>query len=338
MTCPIVPAYHPVRKFSCKTRSKGDISVAKDTLADIELAINWKLETLRTAIVRYALGGRRRSYPWRARGLGPYWILIAEILLKRTTATAAANAYGTFLHRFPTVQDLDRASEVEVATVLAPIGLQQQRAQSVKALARHLVEHEGGSIPEDLDRLLAIPGVGEYSARAILSFAFGVPVAIVDSNVERVFQRVFLHSLPSRPGLPLYQTVADKLLPTKHQREFNWGILDLAALVCRPGLPRCEECPLTKVCDYYLAELPSTASKAPTHPPVPGPAAQAQSPTSGLRALRKARGLSLVELARQSGVSKLTIIKIEAGRTSPRGTTLRKLAKVLAVPPDALLG
>jgi adenine-specific DNA glycosylase len=224
--------------------------------------------------------------------------------------------------------------EAEIAEALSPIGLQRQRAHSIKALAQYLVEHEKGEIPRDLESLLSIPGVGEYSARAILSFAFNLPAAVVDSNVERIFQRVFLTSLPVRPSQSVYQEIADRLLPSKQHRVFNWGLLDLGALVCRPGVPRCDECPLTDICDYYAlmratkSEAKAVLVKTPGEHEVP----------SRLRAARKSRSMSLVELSKRSGVSKLTIIKAESGRSIPQITTMSKLAEVLGIPLQDLCG
>ena len=303
------------------------------TSAGLRTAINQKKEGLRAGLVEYSAGGQRRPYPWRVPHVSPYEVLIAEVLLKRTTATAAANAYVGFLVRFPSIQALNKAPQEDVADALSSVGLQQQRARSLKAMAKHLVEREQGQIPNDLQQLLRVPGVGHYSARAVLSFAFGIPSAIVDSNVERVFQRLFLYSLPNRPALSLHQTIADSILPTEQHREFNWGMLDLAALVCRPALPRCSECPLTNVCDYYYASLPRTEAQTNIGPAGTRAPIQAVDRVSRLRAARKERGLSLVLLSKLSGVSKLTIIKIEGGRTSPKPTTLQKLAQVLDISP-----
>jgi A/G-specific adenine glycosylase len=296
-------------------------------------SVEAKRAAIQEGLVRYSKGGELRAYPWRRRGRSPYEVLIAEKLLKRTTATAAARVYCAFLDRFPTVQSLHTAPQAEIAEALSSLGLQQQRAASFKKLAAYLIDKEGGRVPVELHSLLSVPGIGDYSARAVLSFALKIPAAVVDSNVERILQRVFKWTLPERPNTAQYQAVADSILPKKHHREFNLGMLDLGALVCRPSVPRCYECPIRSVCDYFQDYCGEVTDKNTTLvrereklPPV----------ASNVRRLRKEKGISLVELARLAGVSKLTIIKIEANRTTPRPETLAKVAAALHVNPDEL--
>jgi len=245
--------------------------------------------------------------------------MVAELLLKRTTATAAARVYEEFLDHFPSVKALAASSEERLATVLSKVGLQWQRATTTKSLADYLMRKEAGETPSSLDRLLRIPGLGEYSARAVLSFGFGVPVALLDANVERIFQRVFLEVMPGKPPRSLLQAVADDLIPKESHREFNFGLLDLGALVCRYAHPKCDECPIDSICDFR----PSAGTRKPL--------------SSRMRETRLAKRMGLAELARKAGVSKLTIINVEAGRTKPRPETLRKVASVLEVAPEDLV-
>ena len=267
--------------------------------------------------------GNLRDFPWRKRLDDQFAVLVAEILLKRTTATAAARLYDDFLRQFPDLELLAVASERELADALSQVGLQKQRARAIRALAVHLVDVECGAIPHELDRLLAVPGLGEYSARAVLSFGFDVPVAVVDSNVERILSRVFQDRLPSKPTRRALQELADSLLPEESHRDFNFALLDLGALVCRYVDPRCRECPLRDQCDYYGQHGPLEVRER--------RAIYGISVNSKVRQLRQARGLSLVRLAQESGVSKLTIIRLESGKSEPRDDTLRKLAEVLNV-------
>lgn len=129
------------------------------------------------------------------------------------------------------------------------IGLQVQRARSTEALAAHLSRTEAGTVPNDLQRLLAVPGIGAYGARAVLSFAHGRPYAIVDSNVRRVLSRVFEGTLPDRPSDTVIQQVADTLLPREGHALHNFALLDLSAAICRYQRPRCSVCPLSRSCD-----------------------------------------------------------------------------------------
>ena len=249
-----------------------------------------------------------KRYPWRRPGVSAYQVLLAELLLKRTTATAAARAYGGFVKKYPTVERLALASEEDLVGSFLPIGLAQQRARSTHRLAQVLANLPDG-IPVKLSSLLSLPGIGHYSARAILSFGWRVPVGVVDGNVERIFRRVFQDHINLDAGKSITQDIADQLVPPKAHRDFNFALLDLGSSVCRPAKPLCHECPLRPHCDYAIAPL--------------------EPPQSSLRVARLNRGLSLLELARRAGVSKLTLINIEAQRTKPRAETLRKIFQAL---------
>ena len=273
-------------------------------------------------------GGQNFSdFPWRL-SRSPYEILIAELLLKRTTATAAARVYEGFLVRFPSLQDVASALDEDLVRALSSVGLQHQRARSMKHLAAWLLSTHDGDVPSDLEGLLEVPGLGDYSATAILSFGYGVPAAVLDTNVERILIRTFGNTLPPRPSRPMLREVAQNLLPTEGHREYNYGLLDLGRLICRYADPRCGECPLTSICDFY-----NRSSRKGTHQA--GTEIIAALP-SKLRAIRRDRGLSLKRLAEVANVSKLTVIRIETGRTSPRRETLEKLGKALQVCPDEL--
>ena len=165
---------------------------------------------------------------------------------------------------------------------------------------------------------MAVPGLGAYSARAILSLGYGLPSAVVDSNVGRVFARVFKHSISSRPTLKVLQACADYLLSPDAHRLFNLGLLDLGSLVCRPIGPRCDICPVSSVCDdaFQGNAVVCHADGQVSH---------------WLRRERTKCGLSLVRMAQLSGVSKSTVISIEQGRVNPRPDTISRLQTVLQV-------
>ena len=275
-------------------------------------------------------GGQNFSdFPWRL-SRSPYEILIAELLLKRTTATAAARVYEAFLVRFPSLQDVASAPDEDMVRALSSVGLQHQRARSMKHLASWLLSKHEGNIPGDLKSLLEVPGLGEYSATAILSFGHGVPAAVLDTNVERILLRVFGNTLPPRPSLNLLREVAQRLLPREGHREYNYGLLDLGRQICKYVGPKCGECPLASDCDFY-----NMRSRTETRQMGEGIMAP---PPSKLRTIRHDQGLSLKRLAEIAEVSKLTVIRIETGRTSPRRETLEKLGKALQVSPDELSG
>jgi A/G-specific adenine glycosylase len=296
-------------------------------MQDYQVAIDKKRKIFQEAILRW-FTGRSRDYPWRKPGRSPYEILVAEILLKRTTATAAARIYEDVLSRFPSPQAINDADEKELTQVLSEVGLQRQRARAMKALASHLTEVHGGEIPCDLSLLLGIPGLGEYSSRAILSFGFNIPVAVLDANVERVLIRVFQNILPQRPNRHLLQELAGSLGSQRFHRECNLSLLDLGGLVCRYVDPLCERCPLNSICDYYdLDRGRSTKERPGGCGTVVG---------MKVRKLREERGLGLARLANISGVSKITLIRIESGKTLPKTETIAKLATALQVEPTSL--
>jgi len=254
-----------------------------------------------------------REFPWRDQYKEPYHILIAELLLKRTTAQSVSRIYAKILSQYPTIEDLLKAKKKDLQTLIEPLGLVNQRYAILKNAASYISDI--GNFPVTLQGLLEIPGVGDYTARAILSFAFGKPFAVVDSNVIRIYNRLFLDFF-KRGVLSDYQELADYLLPLDKYREFNFGLLDISAEYCRPVYLHCEECPLSTLCEFESVaakELHKIAEGLP----------------KDLRDLRKKHGLSQVRLAELSGVSKRTIINIEKGRSVPTKPTLEKLSNVL---------
>ena len=251
-----------------------------------------------------------RDFPWRHPGTSAYSIMVAELLLKRTTATAASRAYDPFIEKYPTIDRLALAGEGELTELLKPIGLSRQRARAIRQLARVLMQ-QGKGVPPNMEQLRTLPGIGDYAARAILSFAYDVPIAVADGNVARVMQRVF-QDANTDFNSKTTQRIVDELLPHANHRNFNFALLDIGALICRPRKPLCIKCPLQGLCDFALQPRATRTN---------GP----------LKTTRLAKGMSLSDLAKRAGISKLTIINIEAGRTAPRMASLTKIAQALGV-------
>ena len=191
-----------------------------------------------------------RDFPWRTR-LEPYSILLAEKVLQQTAARdVSINAYETLLTTYPVPSDLAKARAEDLHEVFKPIGL-SYRARELPEMARYLIENHAGEVPADLEKLLSIPGVGNYTARAILSFAYEFDVGVVDTNVSRIFYRIFALSgpLPKNPARKkMLLDLSDALVPTGKSRPFNFAILDLGALVCTVRQPLCGECPVSRFC------------------------------------------------------------------------------------------
>ncbi len=183
-----------------------------------------------------------RDFPWR-HDRTPYRVLVAEVLLKRTTSTAAARKYAEFLERWPDPRALAAARLPDLVEFFRGIGLYNQRAKLAKEMAKVLVAEFGGEVPCDLGALLRVPGVGRYTADAVLSFGCGIPRAVVDSNVERVLRRAF----GVEKKAELYQ-LAQLLVPTEKHDVYNYGMLDLGATVCSYRGPKCADCPVARLC------------------------------------------------------------------------------------------
>jgi DNA (cytosine-5)-methyltransferase 1 len=193
-----------------------------------------------------------RRFPWRARSVSAFHLLLAEVLLKQTKAEDVAKVWPTLIRRFPTPKEISRASESALVDILTPLGLQRQRASALKELGCRLVTQFNGEVPDRLEALLTLPGVGLYGAAAVCCFKFGQRVPIVDANVLRVFGRF----TGARLGADLRRSehawkMAWNLLPLENCARHNYGILDFAAEVCS-ATPNCGSCPLKRKCHFAL--------------------------------------------------------------------------------------
>jgi len=193
----------------------------------------------------FARNGRR--FPWREER-DPYHVLIAEIMLQRTKADQVKPVYLSFMARFPTPEALDKAMYEEVESCMSRLGL-RWRIPLVKKLAKRLVSEFQGQVPRDRDKLLELPGIGEYIADAVLVFCHDVDVATVDSNVCRIFQRLTgsESSSEARRDRGLRELIESNV-PPGMAREFNWALIDLGSLVCKSRNPLCSLCPLSEGC------------------------------------------------------------------------------------------
>ncbi len=198
----------------------------------------------------------RRNLPWR-QTRDPYAILVSEILLQQTTVEAARLYFERFLRRFPTIDDLARASLEEVLEVWAGIGY-YARARNLHETAKRIVKEFGGQIPSDFETLLQLPGIGRYTAGAIASIAFGKQVPALDTNAIRVLSRLL--GWRGDPKSPAFQKrlwdAAMALLPAESSGEFNQGLMDLAASICLPERPKCALCPLQPLCTAAASGVP----------------------------------------------------------------------------------
>lgn len=190
-----------------------------------------------------------RDFPWR-RTLDPYAIFVAEFLLQKTGATTVAPIYKTFLARYPTIKALALAPVKEVAFLMQPLGL-HFRAERLCQSVQMLIESYGGKIPTTEAQLLALPGVGKYTARSVCANAYGQPLAILDTNVARILERFFgLQGGRVKSRCKLLWKAAEQVAPEAEVNKWNLTLLDFGALVCTAKNPRCTQCPLQQQCSY----------------------------------------------------------------------------------------
>lgn len=189
----------------------------------------------------------RRMFPWRTTD-NPFHIMMAELMLRRTQARQVVNIYTTFVAEYPDAAALAFAPEEEVARSLFSLGL-AWRVPAFQQIARRLVEEYDGKVPASYDALIALPGIGDYVASAVCCFAFAQAISIIDTNTVRVAGRLFgvpTHA-ESRRRKPV-RRILEGLLDRKNPRQYNFAMLDLAALLCTPANPQCAHCPLVSCC------------------------------------------------------------------------------------------
>jgi A/G-specific adenine glycosylase len=188
----------------------------------------------------------RRDLPWR-RTSDPYRIWLSEVMLQQTRVETVLPFYNRFLERFPTVEDLARADVEEVLALWSGLGY-YRRARQLHAAARKIAE--AGAFPSTVEGLLALPGIGAYTAAAVASIAFGVAAPVMDGNVERVLSRVLaLAEDPKSVGArkKLLAAAAELLDPTR-PGDSNQALMELGATLCSPRRPKCLLCPLLSGC------------------------------------------------------------------------------------------
>jgi len=186
----------------------------------------------------------QRALPWRATG-DPYRIWVSEIMLQQTRVAVAVEYYARFLERFPTAKELARARASEVLRLWAGMGY-YRRARQLHQAARVVVREHNGKFPDDFDLALALPGIGHYTAAAILSIAYDRRHAVVDGNVLRVLAR-----LDARRGTLVPRHLEPRalaLLPRRAPGEWNQAMMELGATVCLPRRPLCLLCPVASFC------------------------------------------------------------------------------------------
>jgi A/G-specific adenine glycosylase len=211
----------------------------------------------------------KRNLPWR-KTRNPYRIWVSEIMLQQTQVDTVIPYYRRFLKAFPTVKALAGASLDDVLKMWENLGY-YSRARNLHAAACVIVERFGGKFPATFGEILSLPGIGPYTAGAILSIAYGEPVAAVDGNVRRVIARLFAlkDSLDGPRVQKRIERLAGGLLPEGRAGDFNQALMDLGATICIPKGPRCDHCPVNILCRAKAKGIQDSIPRAAKRKPLP---------------------------------------------------------------------
>ncbi len=194
----------------------------------------------------------QRDLPWRSTN-DPYAILVSEIMLQQTQVDRVLPKYQQFLSAFPTLADLATAPTADVISAWVPLGY-NMRAVRLQSLARQVIAEYKGCIPDTIDELLKLKGIGRYTAGAVACFAYRQQVATVDTNIRRVLHRIFLgleHPDPKANDTQML-TLAEQVLPDGEAYNWNQALMDLGATICTSNNPQCTPCPLQETCRAYV--------------------------------------------------------------------------------------
>ncbi len=199
-----------------------------------------------------------RDLPWRAPGTTPWSVLVSEIMLQQTPVARVVPAHQSWLARWPTPPDLAAEAAGEAIRQWGRLGY-PRRALRLHETATIVTERHGGIVPDDVDALLALPGIGSYTAAAVASFAFGQRHAVLDTNVRRVLARLVAgQPRPRSAPSPAERRMAESLLPAEPAVAARWSVavMELGALVCTAASPRCADCPVARDCAWLAAGRP----------------------------------------------------------------------------------
>ncbi len=214
-----------------------------------------RIGTFQRALLEwYSHNGRRLS--WRRARVSKYYLIVAEVLLQRTTVRAVEEFLPSFHFDYPNWRAIADTSVKRLARSLKPLGLHKRRGASLRALAEEMVQRRG-RFPRKREAIEALPGVGQYIANAIELFVHDRPLPLLDVNMARLLERYFgPRSLADIRYDPYLQELARRIVACHSPRVMNWATLDFAALVCRAKHPICEVCPLSRDCRSRERALP----------------------------------------------------------------------------------
>lgn len=200
-----------------------------------------------------------RDLPWRHPGCGAWGILVSEIMLQQTPVVRVLPVWTVWMERWPTPRDLALESPAEVLRAWGRLGY-PRRALRLQAAAVEIAEAHGNEVPDTAAELLALPGVGTYTAAAVACFAFGHPEVVVDTNIRRVHARLVSgRALPEKSLTAAEMALARDLMPEDEEHACRWNasVMELGALVCTARSPQCGQCPVAGLCAWREAGMPA---------------------------------------------------------------------------------
>ncbi|HOQ31722.1 MAG TPA: A/G-specific adenine glycosylase [Candidatus Hydrogenedens sp.] len=215
----------------------------------MDVNLTW-IKEIRKRVLRW-YSQFARPLPWRGT-TDPYKIWLCEIILQQTRIEQGTDYYFRFLENFPTLQNLALADESKVLKVWEGLGY-YTRARNLLKTAQIIYHQYEGHFPQTYEELLELPGIGPYTASAIGSICFNLPVPTLDGNVRRVLSRLFeiQDKLNSTSFCKTTQQLAEKMISLKYPGNFNQGMMDIGSIICTPTNPNCTECPLKNFCLAY---------------------------------------------------------------------------------------
>lgn len=210
--------------------------------------------TLGRQIMRWHDTQNRRELPWKETD-NPYKIWISEVMSQQTKLENVIAYYYKFIERFPTIEDMADVDEDTILAMWTGLGY-YNRARNMLKTARIITEEYNGAFPRDYDKILNLPGIGEYTAAAIVSFAYGEVYPVIDVNVKRIYSRI--NAIATRPDRKKSKEKMVEFLRTAMKThpaaEFNQAIMDFGAQVCTARSPDCPQCPLREICSAYSSD------------------------------------------------------------------------------------
>ena len=211
---------------------------------------------LRRSIVRW-FDRYERPLPWRS--TDPWGVLVSEFMLQQTPVDRVLPVWQDWLERWPSAAALAQASQADALRAWGRLGY-PRRAIRLHAAARAIVAEFAGEVPDTYEELRRLPGVGDYTAAAVLAFAFGQRSVVLDVNIRRVFRRAIEGAEHPTPATTAAErALAESLLPRRHDSAARWSaaVMELGALVCTSRSPRCGDCPIAKDCNWLNAGRPA---------------------------------------------------------------------------------